>query len=84
MVACHRLTEAIYAALRRMHQIQAVTLDIRAAYDIAWRASLLRKLAEADVEGYLVRWTQSFLTERIAMLEVGGHTRKVLTSCGVP
>ena len=84
VAACHRLTEAIYAAFRRMHQIQAVTLDIQAAYDTVWRAGLLRKLAEAGVEGYLVRWTQSFLMDRIAMLEVGEHTREVLTSCGVP
>ena len=51
-----------------MHQIPAVTLDIQAAYDTVWRAGLLRKLAKAAVEGYLVRWTQSFLTDRIAML----------------
>ena len=44
----------------------------------------MRKLAEAGVEGYLVRWVQSFLEDRIAMLEVGEHTREVLTSCGVP
>ena len=66
-----------------MHQIQAVTLDIQAMYDTVWRASLLWKLAEAGVEGYLVRWTQSFLTDRIAMLEVGEHTREVLKFCGV-
>ena len=33
VAACHRLTEAIYAAFQHMHQIQAVTLDIQAAYD---------------------------------------------------
>ena len=84
VAACHRLTEDIYTALRGRHQIQAVTLDIQAAYDTVWRAGLLRKLAEAGVEGYLVRWVQSFLEGRIAMLEVGEHTREVLTSCGVP
>ena len=84
VAACHRLIEAIYAAFRRMHQIQAVTLDIQAAYDTVWRASLLRKFAEAGMEGYLVWWTQSFLMDRIAMLEVGERTREVLTSCGVP
>ena len=67
-----------------MNQIQAVTLDIQSAYDTVWRAGLVRKLAEAGVGGYLVWWTQSFLTDRIAMLEVGEHTREVLTSCGVP
>ena len=41
VAACHRLTKAIYAAFRRMHQIQAVTLDIQAVYDTVWRASLL-------------------------------------------
>ena len=71
VAACHRLTEAIYAAFRYMHQIPAITLDIEAAYDMVWRAGLLWKLTEAGVEGYLVRWTQSFLMDRIAMLEVG-------------
>ena len=33
--------------------------------------------------GYLVWWIQSFLMDRIAMLEVGERTREVLTSCGV-
>ena len=84
VAACHRLTEAIYGAFRRMHQIQSVTLDIQAAYDMVWRAGLLRKLVKAGVEGYLVRWTQFFLTDRIVMLEVGEHTREVLTSCGAP
>ena len=59
-------------------------MDIQAAYDIVWRAGLLRKLVAAGVEGYLVRWTPSFLTDRIVMLEVGEHTREVLTSCGIP
>ena len=54
VAACHRLTEAVYAAFQRMHQIQAVTLDIQTAYDTVWRAGLLRKLAEAGMEGYLV------------------------------
>ena len=54
VAACHRLIEAIYAAFRCMHQIQAVTLDIQAAYDTVWRAGLLRKLAKAGVEGYLL------------------------------
>ena len=48
------------------------------------RGIYIYKLAEAGVEGYLVRWTQSFLMDRIAMLEVGEHMREVLTSCGVP
>ena len=59
-------------------------MNIQADYDMVWRAGLLWKLAEAGVEGYLVQWTQSFLMDRIAMLEVGEHTREVLISCGVP
>ena len=47
-------------AFRCMHQIQAVTLYIQAAYDTVWRAGLLRELAEAGVEGYLVQWTQCY------------------------
>ena len=60
--------------IRHMHQIQGVTLDIQAVYNTVWRTGLLRKLAEVGVEGYLVWWAQSFLMDRIAMLEVGGHT----------
>ena len=67
-----------------MHQIHAVTLDIQAAYDMVWRASLPQEVVKASVESYLVQWTRSFLTARIAMLEVGEHTREVLTSYGVP
>ena len=55
----------------------------QSAYDTIWRARLLQKLVEVCVRGYFVWWTQSFLMERIAMLEVGEHMREVLISCGI-
>ena len=57
VAVCHRFSAAIYAAFQLMHQIQAVTLDIQAMYDAVWWVGLLQELAEAGVEGYLVRWT---------------------------
>lgn len=84
VAACLRLIEDIYIALQDRHQIQAVILDIQVPYDTIWRVGLLWKLVEANVEGYLVCWVQSFLEGRVMILEVREHTREVLTLCGIP
>ena len=82
--ACCRLTEAIVAALRRRHQVQAVTLDIQAAYDTVWQAGLLEKLRRKGVPEYIISWVQGFLRDRQSILGIGGVVVVVCPECGVP
>ena len=82
--ACSRLTEAVTAALRRRQQVQAVMLDIQAAYDTVWQAGLLEKLRRKGVPGYIVSWTQGFLTGRRSFLRLGEAEVEICPECGVP
>ena len=44
MGACTSLVEDVTVAFRQRLQVQAVALDIQAAYDSVWKAGLLEKL----------------------------------------
>ena len=82
--ACCRLTEAVTAAFRQRHQVQAVMLDIQAAYDTVWQAGLLEKLRRKGVPRYIVSWTQGFLTGRRSFLGLGEAEVEIRPECGVP
>ena len=82
--ACCRLTESVVAAFRRRHQVQAVMLDIQAAYDTVWQAGLLEKLRRKGVPDYLVGWTQGFLMGRRSFLRLGEAEVEIRPECGVP
>jgi hypothetical protein len=82
--ACCRLTEAVVAAFRRRHQVQAVTLDIQAAYDTVWQAGLLEKLRRLGVPWYIISWVWGFLTGRRSILGLGEAVVEISPECGVP
>ena len=86
--ACCRLTEAITAAFRRRQQVQAVMLDIQAAYDTVWQAGLLEKLRRKGVPGYIVSWVQGFLDGQAEFLGTrgggGGDSPRVRGATGLP
>ena len=42
--ACRRVAEDVVATFRRRQQVQAVALDLQAAYDTVWQAGLLLKI----------------------------------------
>ena len=84
MGACMSLVEDVTAAFRRRLQVQAIALDIQAAYDSVWKAGLLEKLVAKGVHGSLVSWVQSFLSGRRCILEVGASRVEVALECGVP
>ena len=71
-------------AFRQRHQVQAVFLDIQAAYDTVWQAGLLEKLRRKGVPEYLVSWTQGFLTGRHSILGLGEAEVEIRPECGVP
>ena len=52
--ACSRLVEDIVAAFRHGDVVQAVTLDIKSAYDTVWREGLIRKLEVIGMDPYII------------------------------
>ena len=84
MGACTSLVEDVTTAFRRRLQVQAVALDIQAAYDSVCKAGLLEKLVAKGVSGTLISWIQSFLSGRRNILEIGTSRVEVASECGVP
>ena len=54
--ACRHLADAVTFAFRQRQQVQAVALDLQAAYDTVWQAGLWVKLRRKGVDEQLVWW----------------------------
>ena len=65
-----RLAEDIVAAFRHGEVVQAVTLDIKSAYDTVWREGLIWKLQVIGMDPYIISWLYNFLSNRCCSLEV--------------
>src|SRR4030095_9555736 len=60
-------------------------LDIRGAYPNICRKRLIKRMVELGIPGDIIRWTNSFLTDRRVQLVIDGYIcpmREV--DCGVP
>ena len=84
MQACGRLTDDVVQAFRQRQQVQAVALDIQAAYDTVWQVGLVEKMARLGIDRHLIEWTRGFLCDRVSVLEVGSAHLEVRPTCGVP
>ena len=82
--ACWRLVEAITSAFRARDQVQAVALDIQAAYDTVWRNGLLHKLRLKKIPLYMIYWIQSFMCPRRCSVQVGDAEVPCSPECGLP
>ena len=82
--ACRQLADAVTSAFRRREQVQAVALDLQAAYDTVWQAGLWLKLRRKGVQEQLLWWIRGFLVDRLSQMVVGEATLEVHPSCGVP
>ena len=82
--ACWRLVEVITSALRSRDQIQAVALDIQAAYDSVWQHGLLEKMQRKKIPSYLIHWTHSFIAQRCCRIHVGESEVVCTPECGLP
>ena len=82
--ACYTLADDVVEALRHRQQVQAVTLDVQAAYDTVWHAGLLKKMTAKGIPSYLVQRRRAFLLDRETVLEVGEYGLKVHPECGLP
>ncbi|GAB7336743.1 hypothetical protein MBLNU13_g10839t1 [Cladosporium sp. NU13] len=52
----------------------ALLLDVKGAFDRVDRTHLLKRMVEVGIAGNIVRWTDSFLSNRRAMLVIDGRT----------
>ena len=82
--ACWRLVEAITSAFRARDQVQAVALDIQAAYDTVWRNGLLHKMRQKKIPPYLIYWLRSFMSQRRCLVQVGDAEVACSPECGLP
>ena len=82
--ACWRVVEEVTSAIRTRDQIQAVALDIQAAYDSVWQNGLLAKMRRIGVPQYLVHWTRAFLSQRRSWIHVGHAAVECIPECGLP
>lgn len=59
-----KLTQAVKDGFHRRQSTLAVLVDFRAAYDKVWRHMLLHKLKKQGVNGNMLNWIKSFLSQR--------------------
>ena len=48
-------------------------MDVKEAFDHVSRTKLVERMIELGIDGDLIRWTQSFLTDRKVQLVIDGH-----------
>ena len=60
-------------------------IDVKGAFDHVSKAQLLRQIIDLGIEGDLIRWTRSFLTNRKVQLVIDGHkNREREIKTGIP
>ena len=52
----------------------ALLLDVRGAFDRVDKRQLLKRMTQIGIEGNMIRWVDSFLSDRRAMLVIDGRT----------
>lgn len=60
-------------------------MDVKGAFDHVSRNQLLRSMRDMKIDGNLIKWVGSFMTDRRLQLVIDGHCGKeVNVECGVP
>ena len=79
------LTHDVETALNRKQQASLLTLDVKGAFDGVLPGHLVRRLREQGWPDYLVRWVQSFVTNRSVKIRLDGETGPLTPLyCGLP
>ena len=75
----------IYQALEKGNEVCAVFLDISKAFDKVWHKGLLAKLKSIGINGPLLQWFESYLTERYQRVTIEGTSSDwACIEAGVP
>lgn len=78
--AVSQLVARVEAAWERKQVMLALLLDVKGAYDRVNKRQLLRRMVEIGIAGNLIRWVQSFMSDRRALLVIDGRTGE---TCGI-
>ena len=66
-------------------EVRAIFLDIANAFDRVWYKGILQKLQKAGIDGNLLLWFESYLSDRWQRVVINGQTSEWGdVSAGVP
>jgi ribonuclease HI len=87
--SCEQASARLINAIRKARQcnktMSVVFLDIAGAYDTVLPVQLLRELEQLQLPSNIIKWTQSFLTDRSTMFTVNNDvTHQISTTLGLP
>ena len=66
-----KLTQGIKRAFNQQESVLAVFIDFSRAYDSIWRAKLIEKLKNLNIEGNMLAWISRFLDQRWTKVKYG-------------
>ena len=79
------LTDFIRTEMDKGHVIGMILLDLQKAFDTVDHSILLMKLRAAGLGDDILRWFQSYLSDRHQLVDVSGtHSATAPITCGVP
>ena len=82
--AAHELVSFIERALGRKEITAAALIDIKSAFDSAWRRAIIAALAAKGCPTYLIRIIDRFLSRRTATLTANGFSIEIMIDTGCP
>ena len=79
------ITDEIYKAFDKRHEVRAIFLDISKAFDKVWKDGLIFKLKTIGIEGEVLNILSSFLEDRQQRVTLDGENSDwVSVEAGVP
>jgi hypothetical protein len=66
-----KLTQEIKRAFNHQESVLAVFVDFSGAYDTIWRAKLIEKIKNMNIEGNMLVWPSRFLDQRWTKVKYG-------------
>ena len=79
------MLHSVYKGLDEREDTALIMLDISKAFDKVWHPGLLFKLKQLGISGSLLRWFESYLTNRKQRVVLGGKSSELsYLQAGVP
>jgi hypothetical protein len=79
------IVDKIYKAIEDDKDVCMVFLDVPKAFDRVWHKGLLHKLKNNGIDGKLLEWLESYLSDREIRVVINGQTAPwAKTNAGVP
>jgi hypothetical protein len=85
VVAAACLTNRVYKAWAEGKIAGALLTDVKGAFDHVSKTQLTKRLQELEADPQIIKWTESFMTDRKASLLINGHESAMKpTKTGIP